>query len=181
MSDSNLPRHSTSSDAEPDSPLFDGGDSTTALILVHDSEDNSNAPFNFSSDDDEDFHTQLDIHRASNPSLSPLTVFMFLLLPYLKLGALLQPNSGLSPKFAIPALLFFGLLSLFTRQVWCKLSRYTRKSELEDVVLETLARGRNKERRRQILRTAIRLSTGISRILLARIYLRGMKIPFILQ
>lgn len=157
-------------DSRSDSSLS----STTALVLIHDSEELNDSPFEFSDDDDDDFGSQSDRLASSTvPPLPPSTVFLYLLSPYLKLGALLIPNQHLPLRFGLGALFFFAVLSAFTRQIWYMLARYVRKADTEDVVLDALARGAGKERRRQIIRSIVRLTTGITRILLATVYLRG--------
>jgi len=52
------------------------------------------------------------------------------------------------------------------------LARYMRTADLEDIILDSFARGRGKERRRNILRSVVRAGTGSLRILLAAVYLR---------
>jgi hypothetical protein len=104
--------------------------------------------------------------------MAPSLVFLYLLSPYLKLGALFLPNTQLPLKYGIPPLLIFAVLSAFSRQIWYMLARYTRKADLEDIILATFARGRGKESQRGWLRAIVRGGTGTLRILLAFIYLR---------
>jgi hypothetical protein len=97
-----------------------------------------------------------------------------MLAPYLKLGALLLPHARIYPRFGIPVIIFFAVLSAFARQIWYMLARYVGKADVETVVLDTFARGRRRETSRRRLRIAVRLSTCLSRVLLAIVYLRGL-------
>jgi hypothetical protein len=165
-------RNSTSSlSSGSSSPRLTTFDSSTALILVPDDQDSESAPFDFTDDDDDETEQQYTPQKTSTP-LYPTTVFLYLLSPYLKLGALLLPNLNLPLKYGIPSLVCLALLSAFARQIWYMLARYLRKSDLEDIILDAFARGRGKERRREILRTMVRSGTGGLRILLATVYLR---------
>ncbi|KAJ7600883.1 hypothetical protein C8J56DRAFT_813825 [Mycena floridula] len=148
--------------------LLSALDSSSALILVHDEEDDSTAPFDISSEDEDDDHS----FGPYVQSLSPSIVFLYLLSPYLKLGAMLLPATRLPLKFGIPALLCFAFLSAFSRQIWYMLARYFCTTDMEDIILELLAKGRGRERSRQILRRVIRGTTGAFKILLASIYIR---------
>ncbi|TBU44418.1 hypothetical protein BD309DRAFT_1000494 [Dichomitus squalens] len=173
------PRSSTSSDSFTsgrNSP-FDAYDSTAALILVPDVEETTptGAAFDFSSDDDEPEDSDLQLERLRNspiPPLSSISVFLYLFAPFLKLGALIIPSLDIPLRIAAPALLLFAVLSAFTRHLWYMLARYVRRADLEEIVLETFARGRGKEGRRTALRQVVRLSTQLSRISLAALYLR---------
>jgi hypothetical protein len=155
------------------SPVLTGLDSSSALILVHDSDD-SNTPFDFTSDDedDDDNSPRFEVRRASIPPLGPSVVFLYLLSPYLKLGAFFLPHTMLPLKHGLPSFLLFAGLSAFARHIWYKLARYMRTADLEDVILDAFARGRGKERPRSILRSTVRAGTGALRVLLATIYLR---------
>jgi hypothetical protein len=154
------------------SPVFAGLDSSSALILVHDSDD-SNTPFDFTSDDEDDGTSpRFEARRASIPPLGPSIVFMYLLSPYLKLGAFFLPHTMLPLKHGLPSFLVFAGLSAFARQIWYNLARYMRTVDLEDVILDAFARGRGKEHRRSILRSTVRAGTSSLRVLLGAIYLR---------
>ncbi|KAK7048562.1 hypothetical protein R3P38DRAFT_2505516 [Favolaschia claudopus] len=171
-----LPRRlSTSSSSGESSPILSNYNSTTSLILVHDDEEPS-SPFNldFPDDDDEDVPDSPDfeIRRPFSPPMAPSLVFLYLLAPYLKLGALFLPNTDLPLQLGIPPLLIFAVLSAFARQIWYMLSRYTRKADLEDIILNAFARGRGKERQRGWLRAIVRGGTGTLRVLLTFLYLR---------
>ncbi|GLB38208.1 hypothetical protein LshimejAT787_0500730 [Lyophyllum shimeji] len=154
------------------SPRLSPLDSSSALILVHDDDDN-HSPFNFDTDDEEDDHaSHFDLRRASNPPLSPTHVLLYLMAPYLKLGAMYIPHTETPLKYGLPSLFVFAGLSAFARQLLYMLSRYTRAAELEDVILEICARGRGKEQRRSMLRSVVRAGTGGLRVLLSTVYLR---------
>ncbi|KAJ6462013.1 hypothetical protein C8R47DRAFT_101020 [Mycena vitilis] len=165
-------RLSTASSSGESSPILSNFNSSTALILVHDDEEPS-SPFDFP-DDDEDVpeSPEFEIRRSFSPPMAPSLVFLYLLSPYLKLGALFLPNTQLPLKFGIPPLLIFAVLSAFSRQIWYMLARYMRKADLEDIILDAFARGRGKERQRAWLRAIVRGGTGTLRVLLAVIYLR---------
>ncbi|KAI0763595.1 hypothetical protein BD413DRAFT_483917 [Trametes elegans] len=181
------PRSSTSSDSFASgrqSPL-NGFDSSAALILVPDAEDtpaSTSESFDFSSDDDEADESDLQLERlraSPIPPLSSLSVFLYLLAPYLKLGALLVPETGFARRDGVLAVAAFAALSAFTRQIWYMLARYVRRSDFEEIVLETFARGRGKERRRAVLRLLSRFSIGLLRVLVAALYLR-ISVDFLL-
>ncbi|TFK52239.1 hypothetical protein OE88DRAFT_1628061 [Heliocybe sulcata] len=145
-------------------------DSTTALVLIHDPDEAvEESPFDVSGDEEEED----DLGGAAAPALPPATVFLYLLSPYLKLGALLVPSHTLPLDWAVPTLVGFAVLSAFTRQVWFMLARYVRKAEMEDVVCDAFARGGGKEGRRRVIRALVRLATGVTRGLLAVVYLRA--------
>ncbi|KAF5369344.1 hypothetical protein D9758_002506 [Tetrapyrgos nigripes] len=168
-------------DSGRSSPNLAGLDSSSALILVHDSSDEE-APFDFSDDEDnvnnnhgaeeDDVDSHFTLGRPYIQPLSSTSVFLYLLSPYLKLGAMLLPNVNLPLKFGLPALLVSAVLSAFARQIWYMLSRYMRKPELDDIIADGFARGRGKEGRRRVLRTLVRAGTGVLRVSLAVIYLR---------
>ncbi|KAJ7367175.1 hypothetical protein DFH08DRAFT_729664 [Mycena albidolilacea] len=165
-------RLSTASSSGESTPILANFNSSTSLILVHDDEEPS-SPFDFP-EDDEDVPESPDfeIRRPFSPPMAPSLVFLYLLSPYLKLGALFLPNTQLPLKYGIPPLLVFAVLSAFARQIWYMLARYMRKADLEDIILDAFARGRGKERQRGWLRAIVRGGTGTLRVLLAFIYLR---------
>ena len=140
---SSSPRPSTSSASSGRSSPVHGFDSSAALILVPDTEDSAaNTPFSISSDDEYDSDddsgvggTADRLQASAFPPLSSVSVFLYLLSPFLKLGALLLPNADLPLKVAIPALLFFAGLAAFTRQIWYMLARYIRRADLEEIML----------------------------------------------
>lgn len=172
-------RLSTASSSGESTPILANFNSSTSLILVHDDEEPS-SPFDFP-EDDEDVPESPDfeIRRPFSPPMAPSLVFLYLLSPYLKLGALFLPNTQLPLKYGIPPLLVFAVLSAFARQIWYMLARYMRKADLEDIILDAFARGRGKERQRGWLRAVVRGGTGTLRVLLAFIYLRGKFLFFL--
>ncbi|PSR72224.1 hypothetical protein PHLCEN_2v11899 [Hermanssonia centrifuga] len=189
MSSPPSPRSATSSDSFGSgrrSPIH-GFDSSAALILVPETEEHEEqygdfaehdtTPFDFSSDDEErEDEEQLDEPRSSTvPPLSSISVFLYLLSPLLKLGALLSIDEAaeLPLNWALPALFFFAGLCAFTRQIWYMLAKYVRRADTEEVLLETFTRGRGRERRRQNIRSAVRLITGLLRVSLGAVYLRA--------
>ncbi|KDQ62612.1 hypothetical protein JAAARDRAFT_171126 [Jaapia argillacea MUCL 33604] len=171
-------RRSSMSSVSSQTSLQSSLDSRTALILVPDPEDtplSPQSPFHFSDDDEleEEIASQSEqLWSSSIPPLAPVVVFLYLLSPYLKLGALLLPQWHQPLRIGLPVLFLLAALAAFTRQIWYLLAVYLRKADLEEVVLDALARGRGRETRREILRTIIRLFNGVSRILLATMYLR---------
>ena len=156
-----IPRSSTSIDSLSSgrhSPTIHEYDSTSALILVpeHEDFDHDESPEDpngffevFSSDDDihddELDHFDLDspTTRASyttTPTLSSITIFLYLLSPLLKLGAFLCSSLGYEEvplRICIPALLFFASLCALTRQIWYMLARYVKRTEIEEILLQT--------------------------------------------
>jgi hypothetical protein len=169
-------RHlSTSSSGSFGSPAaLSALDSSAPLILVHEP-DEDDTPFDFSDDEDQgdDLVSPIfEIRKASIPPLPPSIVFLYLLTPYLKLGALSIINAQLPLKYGLSSLLFFAALSALARQLWYMLARYLRKADLTDIVLDAFAKGRGKDRRREILRHVVRAGTGLLSILTASMYLR---------
>ncbi|KAG6902532.1 hypothetical protein C0995_015350 [Termitomyces sp. Mi166 len=163
----------SSSSSRVSSPGLTPLDSSAALILVHD-EDNE-TPFHLGSDDDDEDDDRIlhfDVRRPSTPPLSPSLVLLYLLVPYLKLGAMFLPHTDTPLNYGLPSLFVFAILAAFARQLLYMLSRYTRSAELEDVILDLFARGRGKERRRSLLRNIVRAAIGGLRVLLATVYLR---------
>ena len=165
-------------DESPDLPES-SLDSSAALILLHDSE-RSNVPFDFTDDDDSDRDESsnlvspvFDMRKSTVfPPLRPSLVFLYLLAPYLKLGALDLINSRLPLKYGLLALFSSALASVYSRQIWHRLARYLRKADITEVLLDTFARRRSKERRRMVLRGSVKAGNGILSILIAVTYLR---------
>ncbi|KAI0784770.1 hypothetical protein C8Q75DRAFT_777550 [Abortiporus biennis] len=171
-------------------------DSSTALILVHDNEEQDEPEihdaemFEFTShSDDEDElqehedEIQLERLRSSAvPPMSSASIFLYLLTPLLKLGAILIVDesgdgtggvAGVSLKTGLVALILFALLCGLSRQVWYIVARYVRKVDMEEVLLETFAKGRGREKTRSFIRSTVRFATGFLRILMAVVYLRA--------
>jgi len=84
----------------------------------------------------------------------------------------LLPIVDLPLKYSIPVIIFFAMLSAFSRQIWYMLARYFRATDMDAVILDVFARGRHKESLRDILWGITRLGTGALRLLIASIYLR---------
>lgn len=175
MSDRRLSTSSSDSGSSYSSPILSNVDSSTALVLVPDDEESIR--FDFTSDDDDEDYSddQFPAYKTSPsiPPLPPTSIFIYLLSPYLKLGALLLPNVNLPLKYGILTLAFFAILSAFVRQIWYMMARYLKKVDMEEIILDAFARGRGRERRREFLRAVIRSGTACIRISLAAVYLRG--------
>jgi len=168
---------------------------TTPLILVHEEDDDEDdrdierpliMDFSSSDEDNDDLDGSLSpLHqingKLSIPPLSPFTIFIYLLSPYLKLGALLLPYFQLPLRYGLSSLLISAVLAVVTRHLLYLLARYLRKGDLEDVVTSAFfstkkhgkRRERRKERRREFLKFSVRLGTATLRILVAAVYLRG--------
>lgn len=149
-------------------------DSSSALVLLpsHDDED----PFEFSSDEEHEEHDpQLEISKLAIPPLPAPTVFLYLLAPYLRLGAIIVPNGITSLKFGLVSLFVAAALSVFSRNLWFLLARYLRKSTAEDIFFEVIAKGisRAKHRRRERIRRLLLCVTGSLRILMTSMYIRA--------
>lgn len=164
-------RLSTSSSSSS-SPVLSALDSSSHLILVHDDEGDS-TPLDFELDDPENEDQIFDVGRQFLLPLSPPVVLLYLLSPLLKLGALLFPHTQLSLKLGLPAFFVFAILTAFSRRIWFMLSRYLRKGDLEDVVLDVFGKGRGKEKLRTVLRIIVRGGTGTLRVLLSALYFHG--------
>lgn len=147
--------------------------STSALILVHDNEEGSDDDnsFEFSEEDDA-------FDKSDEPGLilTPSLVFNYFLSPCLKLGAMLILSSQASLKISLPALLIFAFLSVFARQIWFLMARYTRRTDVGDIVAEAFGRRRNQASRfKSTVRTVSRFFSGLVRMLLSVVYLKGMR------
>ena len=146
------------------------------IVLVPDDEDDIDTPFYFSDGDEEEDEydtAQLDwLASSATPLFTPL-VYLYLVSPFLGLGAMFIPDGNLSPPWMIAAICVFIVLSTFARYVWYLLSRYLRKIRLEDIVADAFAKGRTKEDLRVKLRVMVRIGDWVSKVLLAVIYLRG--------
>lgn len=177
---SSLNSLSSSDHGSPSSPLLRDTLSNATLIFVQDDDDSddepSTAPLDFSSDDDlaDDFGSHLDrIRTSSVPPLSPSLILLYLLTPFLKLGSMFIPYTGTPLNRSIPVLLAFALFAACSRHLCYMLAKYVHNPDLEKIVLDAFARGRGKERRRVFLRSLVRIGTGLLRVLLATVYLRG--------
>lgn len=174
-------RRSSLSSSGRSSPEPAAIDASRALILVNDDgfDGMTSAPFELYSDDEDDLDSPpYDIrHRlAYIQPLTPSAVFAYLLSPYLKLGAMLLPNTELPLNYGISSLVVFAILSALARHLWYMLSRYTRRADLEDIIAEVVAKGRGREDQRAVVRTVIRSITGLMRVLLGTLYLHGQHV-----
>ena len=185
-------------DDDRETPM-NGFDSSAALILVTDNDDfdtELSASFDLNSSDDSDEDEQ-DSHfdRLRSSSIPPLTsssVFLYLLAPLLKLGAILAVEvdqtddngdgilTALPLQWAIPALCIFAVLCAFTRQIWYMLAKYVRRADMEEILLQAFARkrGNSSEKRRRRIRSVVRFCVGGFRVLLGVVYLRGESTSF---
>ncbi|KAJ3572961.1 hypothetical protein NP233_g2744 [Leucocoprinus birnbaumii] len=186
-------RPSGRSSPQSDSPVYESAlDSTAPLILVHDNDEEDGydndrdverpLAMDFSSSDEEndDFDDSLSPlyqinGKLSIPPLPPFTIFIYLLSPYLKFGALLLPYYQLPLEYGLSGLLISAILAVVARHLLYLLARYLRNADLEDVVgntfVSTKKRGRKGERRRDFFKFLVRFGTAVLRILLAVVYL----------
>lgn len=149
-------------------------DSSSALVLLSNQDDQDS--FDFSSDEEhEECDSQLETAKLAIPPLQAPTIFLYLLAPYLRLGAILVPNGITSLKFSLVNLFVAAALSVFSRNLWFLLARYLRKNTAEDIFFEVIAKGisRAKRRRRERIRRLLLCVTGSLRILMASMYLRA--------
>ncbi|KAF9496532.1 hypothetical protein BDN71DRAFT_1588910 [Pleurotus eryngii] len=143
-------------------------DSSTALILVHDEDDDlsNNSPI----EDAEDGQQFEVTSRSSMASLRPSVVLLYLLSPLLKFGAMMLPNIGPPIKYTVLSIFVFATATALAQQLWYMLSRHLRKYTVEDIVPEVFARGRGKERTREQWRRLSRFCAGAVRLLLCILY-----------
>ncbi|KAF9643381.1 hypothetical protein BDM02DRAFT_3104499 [Thelephora ganbajun] len=145
------------------------------IVLVPDDEDDIDAPFYLSDGDEEEVEydaAQLDWLASSATPLSTILVYLYLVSPFLGLGAMFIPDINALRPWMIAAVCAFAVLSTFARYVWYLLARYLRKINLEDIVADAFAKGRTKERLRIKLRMAVRVGDWILKVLLAALFLR---------
>ena len=152
-----------------------GHRSTTALILVHDNEEDSDEnSFDFSDEEDVIGHNE-----AIGLILTPSLVFGYFLSPCLKLGAMLILSSQAAVKVSLPALLVFAFLSVFARQIWFLMARYTRRTDVGDIVAEAFGRRRNQDSRfKSTVKIFARFCSGLVKMLLSVVYFKGECILF---
>jgi hypothetical protein len=163
----------------PRSPPLSALDSSVPLILVHDDEEEEESPLPFTDDEDERENDEelvspmFELRRSAVfPPLPPPLVFLYLLAPHLRLGALNIPYSPLPLRYALPALLLSALATAFARQIWYMLARYIRKASMTDVFMDTFARGRANERWRLAIRSTVKTCIGFLGVCLSIVYLR---------
>lgn len=146
------------------------------IVLVPDDEDDIDTPFYLSDGDEDEAEydsAQLDWLASSTTPLSTILVYLYLVSPFLGLGAMFIPDGNVSPPWMIAAVCIFILLSTFARYVWYLLARYLRKIHLEDIVADAFAKGRTKEHLRARLRVVVRVGDWVLKVLLAALFLRG--------
>lgn len=172
-------RSSLDSPDSPTSPQSQGGlsgpASSSALVLLPDTE--TQDPYDFGSDDDEsddERDPQLEIQGLPIPPLGSAVVFLYLLSPYLRLGAMYIIDGGepISLWYGLLTLIYASSLSAFCRHLWFMLGRYLRKFTLEDILIEAFVRGRGQGRQHSFARTTIACVIALFRVLLAAMYFR---------
>ena len=154
---------------QPTTPLTR---STSALVLVHDEEDVTTGSFSDDEDGGESPTHMVDTLTATEFALPPSVVFGYFLSPCLKLGAMFVLSSQEALKKSLPALFVFLFLSVFARQIWFLLARYTRKNKVEDIMLAAFARDRSYERTRSSIKSTTRFGSGTVRLLVSVMYLK---------
>lgn len=154
-----------------------GQHSTSALILVHDPDLEENIHGLSEDDYDEDLDDGgLTNSTAMDLSLSPSVIFGYFLSPCLKLGAMLVLSSQAPLKVSLPAVLVFSVLSAFSRQIWFLLARYTRKSEVGDMLTEAFFSRHGHDRSKRFVKAGSWFLSNVQRLLLSTVYMKG--IPF---
>jgi hypothetical protein len=192
-----MPQRRPSPPSSPSAHPVHARQSASALVLVPDDDNDDNddnddrnmgalhtsnsSHFELSSSDDEhddDDHTPFRSSSSGQRAepLSATAVALYLLAPYLKLGAMLLPDAQLPLQLGLPALFLFAALSAFSRQIWYMLARYFCTVDFETVILDVLV-GKRQERAREIFRSLSRAGTVFLRTLLATIYLKGPSSP----
>lgn len=165
----------SSVDSVPSSPTLATG-STSRLILLPnaDTRDPLEEYTTDDEDENEDDDSQPGINQLPIPPLSPSVVFLYLLSPYLRLGAIYASDIGdTSLPYSLAGLILAASLSAFCRQIWFLLGRYLRKSSTEDILIHTFARRRRRVRKYGLARFTLTIISGLFRLLLAAMYLRG--------
>ena len=149
---------------------------SSRLILLADTDDGD--PFQEYTTDEEDDNENNDAQLGTNqlpvPPLSSAVVFLYLLSPYLRLGAIYASDIGSAPlAYGLPGLVVAATLSAFCRQIWFLLGRYVRKSSTEDILVHMIARRRRRVSNHGWAAYTFTIFGGLFRILLAAMYLRG--------
>ncbi|KAF9221597.1 hypothetical protein BS17DRAFT_256051 [Gyrodon lividus] len=190
---SGMPAHSrrssvdspTSPTSPYSSPSLSGIGSNSRLVLLPNTQHRD--PYDeFASDDEveDDPDSQLEISKLPIPPLPPSVVFLYLLSPYLRLGAIYIPDGEIPLKYGFVALVIAAFLSAFCRHIWFLLGRYLRKSTTQDIIIHMLVRCRRRDRKHILARYAVATVIGSFRVLLAAMYLRDSVdciLPFIPQ
>ncbi|KAH0832090.1 hypothetical protein J3R83DRAFT_12999 [Lanmaoa asiatica] len=177
MSPPHSPRSSV--DSPPSSPAsvpgLSGTGSTSRLILLPNTDvrDPLEEYTTDDEDENEDNDPQPGINQLSISQLSPSVVFLYLLSPYLRLGAIYASDIGdASLTYGLAGLFVAASLSAFCRQIWFLLGRYSRKSSTEDILIHTFARRHPRVRKYGLARHTFTIINGSFRLLLAAMYLR---------
>ncbi|OAX42145.1 hypothetical protein K503DRAFT_863313 [Rhizopogon vinicolor AM-OR11-026] len=151
-----------------------GFDSSSALVLLPNQDDQDLS--GLSSDEDQEEHDpQLEIMKLQISPLPPYAIFLYLLAPYLRVGAILAADRTIPLRLGLFNLFLAAALSAFSRNIWFLLARYLRKSTAEDIFLEMIPKsiGRAKRKRREMIRRLLLCFTGLLRILIVSMYLRA--------
>ncbi|KAF8133824.1 hypothetical protein EV363DRAFT_1397236 [Boletus edulis] len=165
----------SSVDQHPASPSsLPATDSTSRLILLPNTDDNDSLEEYIADDEDnnEDNDPQPGVNQL-HPPLPPSVVFLYLLSPYLRLGAIYASDIGnISLTYGLTGLVVAAALSAFCRQIWFLLGRYLRKSSTEDMLIYIFARRRRRVLKHGLARYTFTITSGLFRLLLAAMYLR---------
>ncbi|KAI9573562.1 hypothetical protein HD554DRAFT_2310743 [Boletus coccyginus] len=144
------------------------------LILLPNTDDRDPLE-DYATDDDDNEHNgpQPGINHPPLPPLPPSVVFLYLLSPYLRLGAIYASDiDDASLTYGLTALFVAAALSAFCRHIWFLLGRYMRKPSTEDIVVHMFPRRHRGARRRGLARSIFTIISGSFRLLLAAMYLR---------
>ena len=153
-------------------PGLSAASSTSRLILLPN--DDLEEYTTDDDDDNEDNVPQPPINQLPVPPLSPSVVFLYLLSPYLRLGAIYAADIGHTPfTYGLAGLVVAASLSAFCRQIWFLLGRYLRKSSTEDILIHIFARRHHRLHKHGWARYTFSILSGVFRLLLAAMYLRG--------
>ncbi|KAH7885248.1 hypothetical protein F5I97DRAFT_1883943 [Phlebopus sp. FC_14] len=149
-----------------------GPASGSLLVLLPDTE--ARDTYEYASDDegDEEDNLEPETRKLSIPPLPPSVVFLYLLSPYLRLGAMYIPDGNLPFNYGLATLTIAALLSAFCRHIWFLLGRYLHKDTAEDILVETFTWSRDKGREHVFARRTISSIVGLFRVSLASLYLR---------
>jgi hypothetical protein len=168
-------------DSPPSSPTIipglSGTGSTSRLVLLPDTDDPDTDEE--LGDDSEDSPLQPAVNSLPIPPLPPSVLFLYLLSPYLRLGAIFASDFH-DASFAngLVGLVVAAFLSAVCRQIWFLLGRYLRASSTEDIFIHAFARRRrNRVGKNELARHTFTVIRGLFKVLLAAMYLRG---PFVL-
>lgn len=178
MSSALSPRSSV--DSLPSSPILVPGlsstSSTSRLVLLPNTDvrDPHEEYTTDDEDENEDNDSQPGINQLPIPPLSPSVAFLYLLSPYLRLGAIYASDIGdTSLPYGLTGLIVAAFLSAFCRQIWFLLGRYLRKLSTEDIVIHTFAWRHRRVRKYGLARYTLTIISGLFKLSLAAMYLRG--------